>query len=134
MKLYFNRRFAEHGSMLGDGEMEIMKIILSPQRREDTLKIVKQGATLFINDEAFSFSRMGDGDTLPREAIKSEWFAGPVEKLNGELIVTLVMPNPWNYSHDQAFPEPISDVPDGVVDLPKPLPELPDFFGQGVTD
>lgn len=111
-----------------------MKIILSPQRREDTLKIVKQGATLFINDEAFSFLRMGDGDTLPREAIKSEWFAGPVEKLNGELIVTLVMPNPWNYSHDQAFPEPISDVPDGVVDLPKPLPELPDFFGQGVTD
>ncbi len=100
-----------------------MKIILSPQRRDDTLKIRKRGPTLFINDEAFSFAKMKDGDTLPVSAIDSKWFAAPVEKVDGELIITLILPNPWNYSQEQAFPVPIVDVPDGVVALPQPLPD-----------
>lgn len=102
-----------------------MKIILSPQRRDDTLKIRKRGPTLFINDEAFSFAKMKDGDTLPAEAIDSKWFAGPVEMIGGELVITLILPNPWNYSQEQAFPVPIEDVQDGVVALPQPLPEPP---------
>ena len=103
-----------------------MKIILSPQRRGSTLELIKQGSTLFVNGEAFDFSKIKDGDTLPRAAIKSDWFAGPVEMVDGELILTLIMPNPWNYSQEQAFPLPIEDVKDGVVPLPKPLPELPE--------
>lgn len=106
-----------------------MKIILSPQRRDDTLTLEKQGDTLLVNGEAFDFSKVGEGDTLPREAIKSEWFVGPVDKINGELILTVLLPNPWNYSQEQAFPKPLYDVPDGVVNLPAPLPlpeeELP---------
>lgn len=100
-----------------------MKILLSPQRRDDTLDLVKNGEVLSINGEAFDLSRVGEGDTLPRLAIDSVWFAGDVERINGELVLTLFLPNPWNYSQAQAFPVPLENVQDGPVPLPQPLPE-----------
>lgn len=101
-----------------------MKIILSPQRRDDTLEVIKAGDTLEVNGEAFDFTPMGDGDTLPSQAIDSVWFAGDVERVNGELIVTLLLPNPWNYSREQAFPVPLINVQDGPVVFPGPLSEV----------
>ena len=100
-----------------------MRINLSPKRRDDLLEVVKAGSVLFLNGEPFDFSRVGAGDTLPRSAIASDWFDGAVENVGGELIVTLVLPNPWNYSPEQAFPEPLENVPDGPVVFPGPLPE-----------
>lgn len=100
-----------------------MRIILSSQRRDEVLSLIKSGDVLTANGEAFDFSPMGDGDTLPREAINSLWFCGPVEKVNGELIVTLLFPIPWNYSQEQAFPLPLENVPDGPVEFPPPLSE-----------
>jgi hypothetical protein len=101
-----------------------MRIILSPQRRSDTLSVFRSGSVLFANGESFDFSNMGDGDTLPRSAISSEWFAGDVEKADGELTVVLILPNPQNFSPEQAFPVPLENVPDGPVALPQPLPEI----------
>jgi hypothetical protein len=98
-----------------------MLIKLSPQRRDDTLEVIRSGSTLIVNGEPFDFSSMGEGDTLPRAAINSEWFAGDVEKLNGRLILTLLFPLPWNYSSAQAFPAPLNDVPNGTVIFPAPL-------------
>lgn len=99
-----------------------MRILLSPQRRDDTLEVVKRGSVLTVNGETFDFSPMGNGDTLPSDAIDSIWFVGNVEKsLEGELEVTLLFPNPWNYSQEQAFPVPLEDVPDGLVIFPQPL-------------
>ena len=99
-----------------------MKIILVPQRRDDTLQLIKQGSTLTINGEAFNLSNLEEGDTLPLEAIACEWFAGPVEMIDGVIVVTLILPNPWNYSQAQAFPVPISVTKNGLVELPAPLP------------
>lgn len=101
-----------------------MKIILSPQRRDDTLEVIKTGDIITVNGEVYDLSFVGDGDTLPREAISSTWFAGPVERINGELVLTLLLPNPWNYSQEQAFPVPLENVPDGPVSFPRPLPEV----------
>ena len=101
-----------------------MKIILSPQRRDDTLEVVKSGDILTINGEEFDLSPVGEGDTLPRDAIDSLWFAGPVDRVNGELVLTLLLPNPWNYSQAQAFPLPLDNVPDGPVNLPQALSEV----------
>ncbi|MNI74359.1 hypothetical protein D3C73_1304410 [compost metagenome] len=101
-----------------------MKILLSPQRRDDTLAVVKTGDVLNINGEDFDLSRIDEGDTLPGSAISSHWFAGDVDRVDGELIVTLLFPNPFNYSHEQAFPVPLENVPDGPVVFPGPLPEL----------
>lgn len=100
-----------------------MKIILSPQRRDDVLEVTKIGDALVVNGEEFDFSPINDGDTLPRDAIGSIWFSDSVERVDGELIVTLLFPNPWNYSPQQAFPVPLEDVPDGPVLFPAPLPE-----------
>ncbi|UVL16148.1 hypothetical protein LOY27_09920 [Pseudomonas atacamensis] len=99
-----------------------MKIILSPQRRDDTLTLSKNGSVLTINGEAFDFSQMNEGDTLPRDAIDCEWFVGDVEKVEGALVITLFLPNPENYSPEQAFPVPIVNIPDGPISLPLPLP------------
>ncbi|WP_282369121.1 hypothetical protein [Pseudomonas sp. PS02290] len=99
-----------------------MRIKLSPQRRDDTLEVTKAGGLLIINGEAFDFSPMPDGATLPRSAINSEWFAGDVEMISGELVVTLLFPNPANSSPEQAFPVDLVGVPDGPVAFPLPLP------------
>lgn len=113
-----------------------MKIILSPQRRDETLTVYKMGSVLTVNGEVFDFSRMADGDTLPRSAFHSLWLseAGAVEVVDGELSVTLLFPIPRNYSQEQAFPVPLLDVPDGYVVFPQPVPsedtpvyETPEF-------
>lgn len=98
-----------------------MIIKLCPQRRDDTLAVTRAGETLVLNGESFDLSAIGEGDTLPRSALLSEWFVGDVERVDGELVVTLLLPNPWNYSQEQAFPADLIAVPDGEVLLPKPL-------------
>lgn len=100
-----------------------MRIKLSPVRRDDTLEVWKLGNILTVNGERFDFSRMADGDTLPRSAINSEWFAADVGVVDGEMVLTLILPNPINYSPEQAFPVDLVDVPDGPVAFPLPLPE-----------
>lgn len=98
-----------------------MRIILDPQRRDDLLEVVKNGDILLVNGEPFDFSPIGEGDTLPATAIQSAWFSGDIDRINGELVVRLWLPNPWNYSQEQAFPVPLEAVPDGPVVLPAPL-------------
>jgi hypothetical protein len=100
-----------------------MRIKLSPQRRDDTLSVVKSGKILMVNGEDFDFTRMVDGDTLPQTAMSGVWFAGDVDQAAGELALTLLLPLPINYSQEQAFPVDLIDVPDGPVMFPQPLPE-----------
>lgn len=101
-----------------------MRINLSPQRRDDTLEVIRSGDVLTVNGEPFDFSLMADGDTLPATAIASGWFCGSVEKQNGELELTLLLPLPVNFSQAQAFPVPLLNVPDGPVAFPAPLPDV----------
>lgn len=99
-----------------------MRIKLQANRCDDTLEVIKNGNILVVNGEAFDFSPMSDGDTLPYTAITSDWFPADVQYVGGELVVTLKLPNPWNYSPEQAFPVDLIDVPDGMVIFPGPLP------------
>lgn len=100
-----------------------MKINLSPQRRDDTLVLSVLGQTITVNGEVFDFSPMTDGDTLPVTAFTSMWFVDKVDKVGDELELTLLFPNPANYSPEQAFPVPMI-VGDGPVHLPQPLPGI----------
>lgn len=109
--------------MVRNWTVVLMNINLSPQRRDDTLTVFKVGNVLSINGESFDFSRMVEGDTLPRAAIASAWFAGDVSMVGGELQLTLLLPIPANYSQEQAFPVPLTNVGDGQVVLPAALPE-----------
>lgn len=95
-----------------------MRIQLSPQRRDDTLIVSRQGDTLTINGEGFDFSSLPDESKLPAEAIDCEWISGPVERIDGEIRLTLILPHGANPAPKQAFPEPIIDPPDGEIALP----------------
>ncbi|WP_085696265.1 hypothetical protein [Pseudomonas sp. B26(2017)] len=102
-----------------------MKINLSPIRMDvDPILVIKSGNTVTVNNVLYDFSRMQDGDILPVGAIEGNAFGAytKVTMTGEELEFTLLFPIPANFSPEQAFPEPLLDVPDGVVALPQPLP------------
>lgn len=105
-----------------------MHITLSPQRRDDNLTAARQGDVLTINGEAFDFTSLNEGDLIPE--VPCEWVVGPVERINGEIHLTLVLPHGPNPSQAVAFPDPITATQDGPIDLPRdPEPE-----SEGVED
>lgn len=95
-----------------------MQINLSPVRLDETLIASITGEVLTLNGEAFDFSQLPEGATLPADAIDSEHFVGPVERINGELHLTLRLPHGANPSQAVAFPEPIAVTENGPVALP----------------
>jgi len=96
-----------------------MKLTLSPQRRDEILTITKQGDVLTINGAEYDFSQLSDGGTLPADAVDSEFVIGSVDRVNGELELTLLLPHGPDASEAARFPEPIIDPADGEVELPK---------------
>lgn len=111
-----------------------MLIKFSPQRRDDSVVYEKRGECVVVNGEVFDFSRMGNGDTLPVQAITSQWFDGDVDKIEGVLHITLLLPNPANYSPEQAFPTPITVDTDGIIKQPEPLPTVVATIESEVVD
>ena len=96
-----------------------MNIKLSPQRREDTLTVIKQGDTLTINGTAYDFSVVPNGATLPKDATDCEWLASDVERIDGVLHLTLLLPHGKDASHAARFPQPIVNPADGTLELPQ---------------
>jgi len=96
-----------------------MKINLSPQRRDDQLTVFKGGNVLTINGTEYDFTNLPNGGTLPAGAVDSEFVIGSVERVNGELELTLLLPHSAGASDAARFPEPIIDPADGEVELPK---------------
>lgn len=96
-----------------------MRISFSPQRRDDTLAL-EQTTTdrLRINGELFNFSTMEDGDVIPAGTIPCDWIRGAVEKIDGEVRLTLRLPHGPTPSQAVAFPEPITVTEDGPISLP----------------
>jgi len=95
-----------------------MQITLSPTRRDTPLTLSRQGDALTINGEVFDFTPLPEGATLPREAIASDWFAGPVERVDGTLRLSLVLPHGANAPQETLFPAPLILTGDGSVTLP----------------
>lgn len=95
-----------------------MNIILTPQRRDDALEVLKIGEVFTINGEAFDFSVLPDGATIPAGEVPCEWIVGPVERIAGELQLTFILPHGPNPSQAVAFPVPIVGPPDGVIAFP----------------
>lgn len=96
-----------------------MNINLSPQRRDDTLTVIKQGDTLTINGTAYDFSVIPDGATLPKDATDCEWLVSDVERIDGVLHLTLLLPNGKDASQAARFPQPIVNPADGGLELPQ---------------
>lgn len=95
-----------------------MKINLSPMRRDDSLVAEKLGDRLTINGDAFDFSSLPEGATIPDGVVPCEWIVGPVHRIDGALELTLILPHGANPPQKVAFPAPIADPPDGEIALP----------------
>lgn len=100
-----------------------MHIKLSPQRRDDQITVIKSGDTLSINGEDFDLSVIPEGAMLPANAISSEYFSGPVERIDGVLYLTLTLPHGANPQPHIAFTADIINPPDGEIELPKNIEE-----------
>lgn len=105
-----------------------MRIFFTPQRRDDTLTLEKSnGDRLRINGELFNFDTLPDGGSIPAGQVPCGWVAGPVDRVNGELHLTLILPHGPNPSEAVAFPQPINVSFDGVIAVPHDEPvEEPD--------
>jgi hypothetical protein len=104
--------------MAGGSRENSMLIKLSPVRLDELLEASAIGDVITLNGQDFDFTQLPEGATLPADAINSEHFVGPVERINGELHLTLRLPHGPNPSQAVAFPEPITVTQDGPASLP----------------
>ncbi|KPP86570.1 MAG: hypothetical protein HLUCCO07_07300 [Rhodobacteraceae bacterium HLUCCO07] len=95
-----------------------MNISFSPMRRDDSLTLSRRGDILTINGEAFDFSGIPEGATLPREAVDCDWLASDVVRIDGDLHLALILPHGANAPRETLFPDPVTITEDGPVDLP----------------
>lgn len=102
-----------------------MNLTFSPIRRDDRLTLSRMGDVLIINGQAFDFTDIPEGASLPREAITSGWIAGDVSRENGELTIPLILPHGAQARAETLFPDPITLTKDGPVSLPPYCVETP---------
>lgn len=93
-------------------------ISFSPQRSDQAVTVEKTyDDRLRINGELFNFNPLNDGDVIPAGVIPCNWIVGPVEKTDGAIQLTLILP----YGQSSTIvetPKPITVSVDGVIDLP----------------
>jgi hypothetical protein len=97
---------------------------------ESPLSVYVKGDILTLNGEDFDFGRLQEGATLPLEAIDSAWFCGPVDRVGGQLVLSLVLPYGLNASENTKNYTGLIDTSDGQILLPaynEPViePEMP---------
>ena len=92
-----------------------MKITLSPVRMDSPLTASLAGEVLTLNGTPVDLAGVTEG--TPYEAHGSAWIAGPVERIAGELHLTLVLPHGPQPPEETRFPVPL-DVADGTLPLP----------------
>jgi hypothetical protein len=102
-----------------------MHITLSPIRMDGTLALERRGDTLVFNGAALDLSAIPEGATLPAPAIDCPWITGGVERRDGALHLTLVLPHGPDAPPETLFPAPLVLTRDGPVDLP-PHDALPE--------
>lgn len=96
-----------------------MNIIFTPQRRDDSLTLNKQGDMLIICGTAYDFSTIPEGATLPASATDCPFLLGNIERISGVLRLSMILPVGVNATQAASFPAPIINAPDGALDLPK---------------
>lgn len=95
-----------------------MHISFSPQRRDDTLTLERTSPDrLRINGELFNFGPIPEGGTLPAGIVPSDWIVGPVERIDGDIHLTVILPHGPNPTEAQAFPQPIIVTEDGTINV-----------------
>lgn len=104
-----------------------MRISFTPQRRDDTLTVTREGDVLTINGEVYDFSALPNGGLLPVEAISSDWIVSDVVRTDAGLALTLLLPHGPAPSAAVAFPQVLVNPGNGVLAIPfDPPPVVPE--------
>lgn len=92
-----------------------MRINLTPIVTDKLLSVSKRGDALVINGEAYDFSSLPEGATIPAGVIPCPLIFGPVDRLGGRIVLTILLPCRYDSSHERLHSPPIIDPPDGVI-------------------
>lgn len=119
-----------------------MQINWTPLRRDQALTVTKQGDALTLNGEVVDFTDIPDGATYPLyrrrpdgeleigldgqpvRNIQCDWVVSDVERIDGEITLTLTLPHGANAPWETRFPQPVVMAGDGPV--PVPLHSIPE--------
>ena len=106
-----------------------MKVMFSPVRMDEQLSATVAGDSITLNGEVLDFRPLLEGETLPQGSISNPWIVGVVERVNGEIYLTLRIPHGANAPEETRFPaESPLTVLAGKVHLP--IYELPVTQGE----
>ena len=95
-----------------------MIINLSPIRNDQKISLIVNGDVLTINGDKFDFSDLKEGERLKQSEVSCDWLQGDVERREGELYLTLLLPHGPKAPRQTLFPKPIHVTKDGPVILP----------------
>lgn len=95
-----------------------MHTTLSPVRGNAPRSLSRQGAILTVDGIPFDFSLLGEGDSLPPEAVAGGWLVSDVVRNDGVLHLTVALPHASVAPPETLFPKPLHVTEDGSVDLP----------------
>jgi hypothetical protein len=99
-----------------------MRIKLLPQRRGETVSMVKTDDTVVINGTLLDFRFLASGERIP--AIDDDSPTPPhelitaAERIGDELVLHVILPHGANPGPHIAFPADLVDVPNGNVVFP----------------
>lgn len=82
----------------------MMNIRFTPQSSMTPLLGVVAGDVITLNGEVIDLSPLGEGATLPADAVSSPWVVGEIERRSGEIYLTLICPHGANAPHETRFP------------------------------
>lgn len=91
---------------------------LSPVRSNAHLSVVQEGDVLTLNGQVMDLSPLAEGATLPKEAVSSPFVIAPIERVHGNLVVTLMLPHAADAPESARFPADIYRHENGAVILP----------------
>lgn len=103
-----------------------MRIKLSPFSADETLVLSRSGESITINGMKLDFEALSDGAMLPATATGCPWLYGPVQRIDGELTLTVRLPHGAQASEQSRFPVDIVNPPDGRVQLPTDFDPKPE--------
>lgn len=97
-----------------------MIINLISQSSNETIVTSKSGDTLTINGIDYDLSPIPDGATLPNaeQATGCKWLCGDIERVNGEIQLTLIHPCPDNAAPEMLMQTQLVLTEDGTIKLP----------------
>jgi len=95
-----------------------MKIILTPQRSDESLTLQVEGDVLTVNGRQHDFTPLQEGFELPFHAVDDSFITGTVRRVGGVVEVTVRLPYGLDAQFDTTQPVVVNQS-SGVVEVPR---------------